>query len=175
MMTIKKLVWSAAIVFIFISINANGYEANKIPIPQPKKPDLIISNFYGPSSAAIGGAIKGINVTVKNIGTNVAIGGFRVDIVLSKDTIAPVSPGTVSPVFIEDTLLGGGGSVIIITGDLGPGASRTTVLSLNEGAIPKVPPPWPWTGYLCATADVNKTIIENNEANNTKCYRILIK
>jgi len=142
-------------------------------ILQVKKPDLIIGGIAGPSYAKPGGAVKDIKVTVKNIGTAVAAGGFRIDIVLSTDTVAPVKPGTVSPTFVEDTLLGGGGSVITIIGDLAPGASRTTILSLNEGAIPKDTKLGMY--YLCATADVMKTIAESNETNNTKCYRISIK
>lgn len=145
--------------------------AQPFRIPQLNKPDLIISSFYGPTSAKVGGAIKGLYVTVKNIGTAPAIGGFRIDIVLSRDEIAPVSPGTVSPTYVEDTLLGGGGSVMTILGDLAPLASRTASLSLNDGAIPKAKPGY---FYLCATADVNQTIPEINETNNTKCYQIYI-
>lgn len=138
-----------------------------------KKPDLIIDSIVGPSVGQPGGGLSETKVTVKNIGTAVAAGGFRIDIVLSTDTVAPVKTGTVSPTFVEDTLLGAGGSVITITSDLAPGASRTAVISLGAGAIPKDTKPG--TYYLCATADVKNTISESNESNNTKCSRIMIK
>lgn len=142
-------------------------------IAQVKKPDLIVEKIVGPSEGQPGGGIKRIDVTVKNIGTAVASGGFRIDIVLSTDTVAPVKPGTVSPTFKEDTLLGAGGSVISVSSDLGPGASGTYAISLGAGAIPKDTKPG--TYYLCATVDVMNTILESNEGNNTKCSRIIIK
>jgi len=140
-----------------------------------KKPDLRVK-FTAPSSAVAGTDIGSqVHLKVWNAGSAPAKGtvsaganGYKVDLMLSTDTIVPPGPATYSPNFHEDVLLLGGR--VSITQTLSPGQSKTYPVGAG---IPADAPPG--GNYLCAKVDPANKIGESNESNNVYCRRIYIK
>jgi hypothetical protein len=130
--------------------------------PVPPKPDLLICFFNireGFTDFYIDSPGMGPNtITVRGQVCNrgrVEVGGFEVDVVLSKD-------GKVSP---DDILL----ERIVVRDTVPPGsASRagSVLVSSRANSIVKIPPGW---YYVCVRVDPQNRIAESDETNNEYC------
>ena len=139
------------------------------PPMQPAEPsvaDLEITDLGARPSTVEAGQQTTVDLRVSNVGTQTAPGasnnGYVIDLVLSRDSEAPLTPSRLSTTWSEDVLLPGGR--VSSGGDIIPRRFRDFAVTVT------IPDGFPAGRFnVCAVVDPGRTVAEAGEGNNVRC------